>query len=301
MLVVSKLIGGLGNQMFQYAAGRAVAKRMNCALALDTHRLLDHSDTTITLRNYELRIFSGLAATIVDSRVAKTLVRYQTKPVFRAINKARKILGLRPDYVELGEGGTFHYNAMVAHYQAPAALVYLDGYWQNQRYFEAIAPQLRQELTFPAFAAGPNLEASQRIAAAGSRAISVHIRRGDYLQFADHGLCSVTYYEQALALMMANVPDQQFFVFSDDLAWVKSNIPLPLGAIFIDWNQGVSSYHDLHLMSQCRHHIIANSSFSWWGAWLNNHPNKLVISPRNWMGNPAVSADRVVPESWHKL
>ena len=92
-----------------------------------------------------------------------------------------------------------------------------------------------------------------------------------------------------------------FFVFSDDIAWVRANIPLPATATFIDWNQGADSYHDLHLMSQCRHHIIANSSFSWWGAWLNPHADKQVISLRNRMGNPTVTTDRVVPAAWRKL
>jgi len=300
MLVVSKLIGGLGNQLFQYAAARALAERLHSSLVLDTEELLDHTNTTITPRHYELGVFPALAAAPILPAVTATIARYRSQPLFRTANKMRKLLGLRPAYVELGEGGAFNFNAPVASYHTPAELVYLDGYWQNERYFASIASLLRQELTLPPFTDGRNLPASQQIAAAGAHAVSVHVRRGDYLQFADHGLCSVDYYIRALAVVAQTIPSPIFFVFSDDIDWVRAHIPLPATATFIDWNQGPASYHDFHLMSQCRHHIIANSSFSWWGAWLNPHADKLVISPRNWMGNPTVSADRVVPAAWHK-
>ena len=181
MLVVSKLIGGLGNQLFQYATGRAIAQCLGSPLALDTAELLDHSNTTITPRHYELGVFPALAAAPVGSAMAATIVQYRTQPVFRVANKVRKVLGLRPAYVELGEGGAFNFNAAVAGYRTPAGLVYLDGHWQNERYFERIAPLLRQELALPAFADARNQQACQQIAAAGTHAVSVHMRRGDYL------------------------------------------------------------------------------------------------------------------------
>jgi hypothetical protein len=301
MLVISKLIGGLGNQLFQYATGRALAHRLGSSLALETAELLDHRNTAITPRHYELGVFPALAAAPVALAVSAAMHQYRTRPLFRAVNKARKALGHRPAYVELGEGGAFNFNATVAEYHTPAGLIYLDGYWQNERYFESIAPLLRQELVLPIFADVSNQQVSKQIVGAGVHAVSVHVRRGDYLQFEGHGLCSVDYYVRALDTIAEVVAEPIFFVFSDDIDWVRANIPLPATATFIYWNQGPASYHDLHLMSQCRHHIIANSSFSWWGAWLNPHTDKHVISPRNWMGNPTVTADRVVPTSWRKL
>ena len=159
MLVVSKLIGGLGNQLFQYTTSRAIAQCLGSPLALDTAELLDHSNTTITPRHYELGVFPALAAAPVGSATAATIVQYRTQPVFRVANKVRKVMVMSPVYVELGEGGAFNFNAPVAGYRTPAGLVYLDGYWQNERYFERIAPLLWPELALPAFADARNHQA----------------------------------------------------------------------------------------------------------------------------------------------
>ena len=118
----------------------------------------------------------------------------------------------------------------------------------------------------------------------------MHIRRGDYLQINNGTIVlPISYYHMAIKMMLKRVKDPTFLFFSDDMEWVKENIHVP-NAIYVDWNTGKESWQDMYLMSMCNHNIIANSSFSWWGAWLNNHKDKIVVSPK-W-------DEEIIPEEW---
>ena len=300
MLVIVKLMGGLGNQLFQYAMGRRLALQRQATLRLDLSFLGDTSDNIHTLRSYELGLFPGLGAAPLSADETYQLERTTHLP-YRLYNKARHSLGLVPAFQYVGEGEYFTPNSSVVAGGPPAHLLHLDGYWQNERYFADIASTLRQELAFAPLADVRNQAVAKQMQRSPRPTVSLHVRRGDYAQFTAFGMCSVAYYERALAYMHQHLADPIFFVFSDDIAWVRENLRLPSGTEFIDWNQGPASHHDIHLMSLCQHHVIANSSFSWWGAWLNPKPDKLVVSPKHWMAAPLVAADRVVPEAWLKL
>jgi hypothetical protein len=131
-------------------------------------------------------------------------------------------------------------------------------------------------------------------------AVSLHVRRGDYVQNAktnaNHGVCSLDYYRAAIQNILERVEAPSFFIFSDDIPWVKEHLVLDIPCRYVDHNQGVESYNDMRLMSLCRHHIIANSSFSWWGAWLNPDPQKIVIAPQKWFANDNIVDDLFPPE-----
>jgi hypothetical protein len=301
-MVIVKLQGGLGNQMFQYAVGRHLADRLNTRLKLDLQTLLDRTpQPNLTFRDYELDIFNLRAEIATPADVARFAV-----PQTPAARWLRKLRSPFAGYRIIREA-TMAYDPRVP---AAAGNLYLEGFWQSERYFSAGADAIRRDFSFKT-PPGPE---NQRVLAqmeAGT-AVSVHIRRGDYVHNertnSYHGICSLDYYDEAVATLAKRVPDPRLFVFSDDIAWVKEAWKVPYPVVYVAHNQGRSSWEDLRLMSRCRHHVIANSSFSWWGAWLNPDPAKLVVAPKHWL-NPEsywykeynISDKDVVPSSWLTL
>ena len=139
-----------------------------------------------------------------------------------------------------------------------------------------------------------------------SKSVSLHIRRGDYISnktyYANHGICNLSYYNKAVDYLRKKLGnDIKIFAFSDDPNWVYENLKLPVEIIFINNNSSEKSYEDLRLMVNCDHNIIANSSFSWWGAWLNQNPDKIVISPQKWFGNNRMKNPDITPSTWLKF
>jgi hypothetical protein len=179
---------------------------------------------------------------------------------------------------------------------------YLTGYWQSEKYFSSVEAEIRKDFTFNKPLIDRNLELSAKMATCGS--ISLHIRRGDYVSDAQTsailGVCPLDYYRNAVAYVADRVANPQFFVFSDDIEWARENLGLDHPSEYIDHNRGAESYCDMQLMSKCRHHIIANSSFSWWGAWLNPHADKIVVAPKRWFAGSLDSTD-LVPQTWTRL
>jgi len=179
---------------------------------------------------------------------------------------------------------------------------YLAGYWQSEKYFQDAEPIIREDFTFKIPMASRNEQIAEKIAQAN--AISLHVRRGDYVNNphtkATHGICSPDYYRDAIGYMAKQIENPHFFIFSDDMPWVRSQMKLDFPCYYIEHNSGAESYNDMRLMSMCQHHIIANSSFSWWGAWLNPYPNKIVIAPRKWFANNS-DTDDLIPPGWIRL
>ena len=287
-MIISRLIGGLGNQMFQYAAGRSLAVANNCELKLDISGFENY-----TLHNgYELDVFN-IKAGIANSKEVSRLVSTQSR-LMRFIYKKLRL----KRNTHLLENG-FAFNSNFFDVKPP---IYIDGYWQSYKYFESIEPQLRQEFSLKSPLSELNLKISKKISSVN--AVSVHVRRGDYVSNKQtnsvHGVCSLDYYRAAIQSIIGRVENPVFFIFSDDIAWVKDNLAISSGAVYVDHNSGRQSYNDMYLMSLCQHHIIANSSFSWWGAWLGSNPNKIVISPKQWFINDTITDD-LIPKSWVRL
>ena len=181
--------------------------------------------------------------------------------------------------------------------------LYLQGYWQSERYFEQHADALRKVFAFRNAPTGPNADLARQIRQDVS--VSLHVRRADYADCtrtrAFHGLCDPDYYLGAIEFIRRQVPRFRLFAFSDDPQWVASTLqPHHPDMVVVDHNRGDQSHNDMLLMSMCQHHIIANSSFSWWGAWLNPDPNKIVIAPRQWFAEAPDTAD-LIPKSWIRL
>ncbi|MDK3019900.1 alpha-1,2-fucosyltransferase [Pseudodonghicola flavimaris] len=280
-MIYTRLHGRLGNQMFQWAAGRALAARLGVPLAIDPRSALHRGEGVLT-RVFDLPLQTPpppLPPAKHEGFLSYALWRgFGRHPRFRR----ERGLGYNPAFESFGDDS------------------YLHGYWQCEGYFAAIAETIRRDFTFPAFSSGQNAEMAARIGE--SLAISLHVRRGDYLTFAAHVLCDQAYYEAALAHVLDGLPGTPtVFVFSDDPDWARSNLPLPVEKVVVDFNGPESDFEDMRLMSLCRHNIIANSSFSWWGAWLNAHADKRVTGPTKWFGDPKLQNPDILPTGWTRI
>jgi hypothetical protein len=181
--------------------------------------------------------------------------------------------------------------------------MYLNGYWQSEKYFKSAEDKLRSELCL---FDKPD-EANQKILdeIVQCPAVSLHIRRGDYITNPSaalvHGVCSLDYYHSAIRHITAHVENPYFFVFSDDPQWVKDNLKIGYPVQFVEANGPDRGAEDMRLMKSCRHHIIANSSFSWWAAWLNDRLDKIVVAPRIWFLDTKIDTKDLIPEQWHRI
>jgi len=308
-VVIVRLKGGLGNQMFQYAAARALATARGARLGLDLAAL--DADPK---RRFELDRLP-ISATIASPRaIFRVTARPQTlgqRALCRAARALARLAGLPPDRelamlrplgVERRVHSEPHFHFDPGFQGLPAA-VYLDGYWQSERYFAAIADQLRRELT-PGDAAPAEvreLEAAIR----GAESVGVHVRRGDYVTEARtaafHGTCEPDYYRAAAERVREVAGQPHFFVFSDDPGWVRAHLAFLGPSTVIGPGGRARPHDDMRLLSLCRHAIIANSSFSWWGAWLTDRPGKRVVAPARWFSDPSIDTSDLIPAGWVRL
>lgn len=292
-MIISKIIGGMGNQMFQYAAGRALSLEHGQALRLDVSGFANYG-----LHNgFMLQQVFDIQSDIADESEVRSILGWPFSPRIRK-QMARKCLTLFRGKGFIVEP-YYHYWSGIKNVPPDC---YLDGYWQSEKYFRDVASVIRADFTFKTPLTNQNAENAEYIAQRNS--VSLHIRRGDYATNpntnATHGLCSLDYYRMAIEYVAARIESPYFFIFSDDIAWVKENLKINVHCQYIDHNHGIESYNDMRLMSLCQHHIIANSSFSWWGAWLNPSPHKIVVAPQKWFANKNDVKD-LFPQGWVPL
>ncbi|ACL17490.1 glycosyl transferase family 11 [Methanosphaerula palustris E1-9c] len=292
-MIIVRLKGGLGNQLSQYALGRKIAHLHNTELKLDTTWFTTISSDTP--RTYRLNNYN-IIGTIASAKEIQLIERGRAQGRGYLLSKISDLL--TPMYRR-----TYVRERMHTFDKAILTVpdnVYLDGYWQTEKYFKDIEEILRREVTLKDEPDSINLEMAERIQACHS--VSLHVRRGDYVsnpttqQF--HGCCSIDYYNRAISLIEEKVDDPSFFIFSDDLPWAKENLDIPGEKTFVAHNGPEKEYCDLWLMSLCQHHIIANSSFSWWGAWLGQDAEKMVIAPRRWALSESFDTSDIIPDSW---
>lgn len=288
-MIVTKLIGGLGNQMFQYAAGRALALRHKTGLMLDVS-FLSKPAHGIIKRQFELDAFK-IEIVPANDQLMNELRDQKNKVIKRVIGRNVPFLYKQLYAAESGVG----FYRQFANYPANT---YLDGFWQNEKYFKEFELQIRNEFQ-PKNALPAELN-TILTAISGTESISVHVRRGDYVNDkqtqAFHGNCGLDYYQRAANYIASKLGSPVYYVFSDDINWCKNNMQLNGQTVFMEHKCG--AYWDMYLMSKCKHHIIANSSFSWWGAWLNANPDKFVIAPEFWFSSTKSSTLGILPKKW---
>jgi hypothetical protein len=292
-MIIVCLKGGLGNQMFQYAAGRRLACTLNVALKLDL-TWYGQKLPGITPRVYSLDPFSIHAEPATDKEIGR-LYEPQVNRISRFINSVNPCY--RKTYIRDLD---FRFDPDILGLPDNS---YLDGYWQSEKYFCDVVSVIRSDFTVRMAAEKRNREIASIIDE--SNAISIHIRRGDYVVddkiTAKHVTCSNDYYKKAVELVMTQVERPHFFVFSDDPAWVRENFSIPHTMTVVDHNGPEQGHEDLRLMRMCKHHVIANSSFSWWGAWLGNNPDKMVIAPRRWFSDESIDTADIIPSGWVRI
>ena len=292
-MIVTKIIGGLGNQMFQYAAGRRAAYINKTLLKFDISGY--KKQVGITPRKYMLDIFN-ICASIATKKEVSLFNLHSKNRVQRNLHRII-LFFLRRHYLRQKTTG-FTTELLTASDDS-----YLDGYWGSEKYFKDIENIIRKNFTFKDKPDEVNQQMISRIKNCDS--VSIHIRRGDYVndkktnQF--HGVCDLNYYLKAVVLISKKVKNPQFFVFSDDIEWAKQNLLLKFPCVYVDHNIGKKDYEDMRLMSHCKHNIIANSTFSWWGAWLNKNKNKIVIAPKKWFNDKTINTKDLIPNSWLKI
>jgi hypothetical protein len=288
MKIISKLFGGLGNQMFQYACGRSIAQRLGIPLYLDLSWFDNGS------RAYMLDIFPNINYLKLPKR--NFLIR-------KFITLSQKILRRISIYTmcNIHEVDYSYWHGI----EQIQSSVHLSGYWQNEKYFSVISSIIRQDFIFPEFDCLEAKNIARKITESPCP-INIHVRRGDYVKDPKtnsvHGICSQDYYKKALQIIVDNYNGEitpELYFFSDDPDWVKSNCNTwGFPSVVIDIQEHKEKpYHDMHLMSLCQHHIISNSSFSWWGAWLSCR-NGIVVAPKRWFADDTMKNYNPSLESW---
>ena len=285
-MIIARLLGGLGNQMFQYAAGRRLAHALAVDLKLDVTWLEKFNSRPYALGNFNIEEKFASAAEIAAvapiGRFGHALAKIWPKKWPKYIQE--KQFNFDPDILNLPDG------------------VYLKGYWQSKKYFSDIAAILRGEFTLKTPLSEKNNEMSELIAS--KQSVSVHVRRGDYVETRRikqvYNACGPDYYLRCVDYMKQLVKNPYFFIFSDDPQWAKDNLKQLNPAVIVDCNRTNKDYEDIWLMSRCNHHIIANSTFSWWGAWLNPREDKIVLAPKQWFDKKQVlmKTDDLFPSGW---
>lgn len=291
MIIVS-LNSGLGNQMFQYATGMALASRNNTSLILD----LSWFEAN-TARHYQLHHFAITAREVSEREKTKFTSVYDgiCKKAVRYM--AKKYLNRR-----LYREAHFNYDPELFRRKKNT---WIEGYWQSEKYFGAIAQDITREFRIRTPLSAKTIETKKLIYSTES--VSVHVRRGDYVAEDNrkkiHGPLEISYYARALDIIARKTKYPHLFIFSDDMSWVKENLRFEYPATYVDHNDESTGFEDLHLMSGCRHNVIANSTFSWWGAWLNRNPSKIVIAPKQWFPDPDMNnlTGDLIPDSWVRL
>lgn len=293
-MVIVRVKGGIGNQMFQYALGRHIALRQGSELLIDTRHYrrmkfrylkyrLTGKDITLIYRDYDLDNFN-IAARLLNRKEIRQIALKKEDKKFRS------------DHIKVfNEEGNYSFDESLLHLKEP---VYLTGHWQNLNYIREIRDTLRKDFSLIKPFEGINSERFERIKARNS--VSVHIRLGDFRRFGRQ-LTKAEYYLKAMQTIGEKVKDPYFVFFSDEPDWVKENLQTDAPSEIVSGNVMHDSYLDIALMKNCKHNIISNSTFSWWAAFLNDSENAQVLYPKDWTGNEIFRPEILMPDDWQML
>lgn len=290
------LSGGLGNQMFQYAFARTLSIKHNTTLVLDTSYLQSKLPFSklATQMKYELGVFDIEAKVETNYFSGKYLYPFAKAEYLlkKKLNKIRLDTITESDFSFQKELFNSSDNSFIR------------GNFQSEKYFIEIEKIIRQEFQFKPTLKEENLVWKQQIE--NSNAVSIHVRRGDYISLKQNvhkfAQIPIVYFQKAINHIASKIENPVFFVFSDDIDWVKRELKTEFPVHFISNNNTKqTSYIDMQLMSLCKHNIICNSTFSWWGAWLNSHPDKMVIAPQQWFADNSINSKDIYPLKWIKL
>lgn len=275
--------------MFQYAAGRALSLANDTSLKLDISNFKGYQ----LHQGFELERVFNCRAELANGADIQGVLGWQNSPMVRKVLLRNRMSRFRSKHFVLEP----HFSYWGGLRNVPSDC-YIMGYWQSEKYFLEAAVHIRSDFVFRCPMSAQNSELAEQIKQ--EKSVSLHVRRGDYVSSpqtnATHGVCSIDYYNMAIQYVKERLEGSCFFVFSDDIEWVKANLKIDSPCIYVDHNRGLESYNDMRLMALCQHHIIANSSFSWWGAWLSSHSEQIVVAPKRWFANDTNIQDLHAPD-----
>ena len=294
MAIYSYLQGGLGNQLFQYAIARALSERYQVNFALDRSWFAISQDG-VTPRQFQLELLNIPG------------ISYSNSPFPKKPSRLQRFL-----QNIVSSGPIIHYQKNAFDFD-PTLFnlrniknrdLYLSGYWQGFPYIETIRPILQKDFELRASTSPHYQPYLKQIAE--SESVMLHIRRGDYIDSPSaaqfHGVLPLDYYLNAISAIQSTMADTHFYVFSDDLPWAKAALPKNLKMTFVENSmQADATVQELQLMRACKHHIIANSSLSWWGAWLKNNIDGLIFAPNRWIRDDKQDLTNLLPPQWQQL
>ncbi len=281
-MIIVQTIGGLGNQMFQYAAARALAEINQTEVKLDVSGFQNYQ-----LRNFDLFHFAVNAKVATQDEIDEV----------KAINSIQRVHAFVTPYPnkKFYKQTYFHFDKRFFKLTSP---VYIKGHFHSELFFSPVQNLIRREFTFKNPLSSSIINLGNQLNK--SNTVSLHVRRGDYKSNAAlkyHGILPLDYYKKAISIIEQQHPNTSIYIFSDDSAWVQKNLQLS-NATIVSGNLSQTHFDDLYLMSQCQHNIIANSSYSWWGAWLGTQKNKTVIAPKKWFDKGPKDTHDLFPDGW---
>lgn len=299
-MFIVEIIGGLGNQMFCYAFAKAIELHYGKgSVALYTGRFQHTKDNM----GFELDSVFGIDDPVIsDENEIKSLIDDSWSLPARL---RRKLFGQKKTYYK---EQIYTYDSRVFNLDIDVKRIYLQGLWQDENYFKDIRSEIIKKFTFTRELSKENASLMSEIKQ--SISVSLHVRRGDYISNEFYrnilgNVCTYQYYLDSLKYLEKRLgSDLSYYIFSDDIAWVKANFDFLENrkTVFVKNNKGINSYIDMQLMSCCKHNIIANSTFSWWGAWLNDNDYKIVIAPNMWYNDyERCKNNDIVPMDWVKI
>lgn len=291
-MIIIKLQGGLGNQLFQYSLGRSLSLKLNTELKLDLTAFKTDKN-----RKYELDKFN-IVAKIASENEVKKLVNVKSL-VLSKLSKYLTFLYGTSAYISEKKYG---FDPRVLNLPDNR---YIEGYWQSEKYFKNNSELIKKEFALKSKAIGANFTTLKKITNENN-SVCLHVRRGDYVSDKKakniFGIFGLEYYSKSIKLLEKKLDKPSFFVFSDDIDWAKKNIKTKNKIYFIDNNSSNKGYEDLRLMSACKNFIIANSSFSWWGAWLCQNKDKIIIAPKKWFKDSHLAdINDLIPKDWLRI
>ncbi len=292
-MIISRITGGLGNQMFQYAAGRTISIKHNIPFKIDIsffdnpkqnrHFLLDTFNIKAEIATKkEIIDFNGEKKDLLPKKYFRIIRNTLQKRIYREnrFSYSDTFLSIKKN-------------------------TYIKGLFQSEKYFSSIKNLIKNEFSLRkplSHVYDKHLKSIN-----SNNSISLHIRRGDYVnnkKTSDfHGNLNIKYYTQAAEMIEKRIQNPHFYIFSDDIDWAKKNLMLNHPITFMADGNELNCYEEMYLMSTCKHNIIANSTFSWWGAWLNNNSNKIIIAPKKWFAQAEMNnqTQDLLPASWIRI
>jgi len=297
-MIIISLYGGLGNQMFQYACGKAISTRLGVELKLDIQHVIDRTPREeFTFRDYELGVFNVYEQIVTSKELSRFVPN-----LWNANEIAKHYYKLKRLFL----GNTLYREKLKFSYNKELYSVrdntYLYGYFQTENYFSEFKNDILNSFTLRNALGERNESFISQMK--NENSVSIHIRRGDYENSVFELLSLEEYYLKAIETIKEKIESPIFYFFTNDVVWVEKNFnSLDINKTIVYINTGTQSYKDMILMSNCKHNIIANSSFSWWGAWLNQNANKTVIAPQKWfkIGQYVDTTYNLIPENWMKI